>query len=128
MTTPPTTPSPRRTVRVGDIVRTPAGGLYGDLPAIVLAVARHAVTVHTGSAELCYEPADVTPLAIIEVTKRSYRTLSGNRFRVCIVRYHDGTTKEQHVQVRTAGDLGEETRALEIRKRLFAAMARERAQ
>ena len=102
----------------GDIVRTPAGGIYGNQPALVIDATPTFATVHTGTAELTYEPADLTPLARIELGTRGYSTPSSNRFRVCYVVTPDGGRDEMHVQVGKRGEV--ETRASEVRKLAFA--------
>jgi hypothetical protein len=109
-------------MRVGDIVRTPTGGLFGDKPAIIQHVEKASVTVHTGTAELLYEADRLIPLATIALTPRSYKTPSGNRFRVCRV-LRGNTTTEYHVLV-GAANAAPETRANEVRTLLFLELVR----
>lgn len=106
-------------MKVGDIVRTPVGGLYGNKPAIVAEVRSTSIRVLTATAELLYEPAQLTPLATIEIGKRTYATPGANRFRVCFIHYAGATqAQERHVLVGTKGEAAE-TRAFEVRKLLF---------
>lgn len=106
-------------MKVGDIVRTPAGGLYGGKPAIVVEVRDTSIRVLTATAELLYEPAQLTPLATIEIGRRTYATPGGNRFRVCFLHYAGATqAQERHVLVGAKGEAAE-TRAFEIRKIAF---------
>lgn len=112
----------KRALRVGDIVKTPnTGGLYHDLPAIVTAKAGLTITVHTGRAELVYEADQLRSWGAIRLG-RSYGVSGGKRFRVCVYTGLNGATEEIHVCIRDAGALGEETRALEVRKLAFAAL------
>lgn len=107
-------------MKPGDIVRTPKGSpVYGGLPAIVERVEGAAAYVHTGKFELSYEQAQLAHLATIEVTKRTYRTPGGNRFRVCFLHVAGATqAQENHVLVGAKGEAAE-TRVLEVRRRLF---------
>lgn len=103
--------------KVGDVVRI-SEAVFGA-HAIVLEVKPGWARVHTGNAELLYEPEFFEPFATIRINQRRYGTHGGNRFNVCQVRYADGRTKELHVKTRSAEDLGEVTQALEIRKLAF---------
>lgn len=106
-------------MKPGDIVKTPeAGGLWANLPAIVIRVEPRAVTVHTGSAELVYETDALRPFGTMKLG-RSY-AVGKRRFRAVVYTGANGASKEVHVVTRESDALGEETRALEIRKLAFA--------
>lgn len=113
-------------MKLGDIVRTPgANALYGNRPAIVTGIDAVGIQVHTGKFEVLYERDRLAPLATIEITKRTYRTLSGNRFRVCFLHVAGATqAQERHVLVGTKGSTPE-TRALEVRRLLFLSLVSE---
>jgi len=105
------------TIRLGDIVRTPPGDLYGDALAIVTKIHKGhyetAVTVHSQRAELVYEPDQLRTVATIKIV-RSY-SIGPRRFTACRV---EPQGVEVHVCVGERGN-GYETRALEVRKLVF---------
>lgn len=105
-------------MKIGDIIKTPEGaGIYSNLSAIVLKKEARAVTVHTGTTELIFEPEVLRPHGVIKLG-RSYGK-GVRRFRVCVYTGVNGAHKEVHVITRDVGALGEETRALEVRKLAF---------
>jgi hypothetical protein len=108
-------------MRIGDIVITPGTGFYGKKPAIVTSITRWVTTVHTGALELTYETAALHTHGTIKLG-RKYGNSSGRRFRVCVYQAIGGTPREVHVCTRELGALGEETRALEVRKLAFKAL------
>lgn len=108
-------------MRIGDIVLTPGTGLYGGKPAIVTSIGRFATTVYTGALELTYETDLLHTHGTIKLG-RSYGVAGGRRFRVCMYQAIGGAYKKVHVCTREPGALGEETRALEVRKLAFKSL------
>ena len=102
------------TIRLGDIVRTPAGGLYGDALAIVTRIKPGvAITVHSQRAELVYEPDQLRAVATIKIG-RSY-SRGEKRWTVCRI---EPQGLEVHVCVGERGS-GYITQALSIRRLAF---------
>lgn len=110
-------------LKVGDIVITPGEGLYGKKPAIVTSITRFFTTVHTGALELTYETSALHTHGTIKLG-RSYGVAGGRRFRVCMYQAIGGAYKEVHVCTREPSALGEETRALEVRKLAFKELSK----
>lgn len=109
-------PNDQPTIRLGHIVRTPPGAVYGDALAIVTAIRKGAyetaITVHSQRAELVYEPEQLRVVATIKIL-RSYPK-PPKRFTACRV---EPQGIELHVCVGERGSY--ETRALEVRKLVF---------
>lgn len=61
------------TIKLGDIVRTPPGAVYGDALAIVTGIREGeyetAITIRSQRAELVYEPESLTVVATIEIVR-----------------------------------------------------------
>lgn len=105
-----------KALKLGDIVRTPPGAVYGDTLAIVTAIRKGeyetAITVHSQRAELVYEPEQLHAVATIKIG-RSY-SKPPKRFTACRI---EPQGVEVHPCVGEGGFY--ETRALEVRKLAF---------
>lgn len=105
--------------QVGDLVKTPAGGPFGDKAAIVIGQKGAGATTHTGSTVLQYEESDLRLLGRIAFTTPARAATDGNRYRQYVYEGVDGVTKAGAVCVRR---LSETTDADELtaREHVFA--------